>query len=102
MIPQEKIDELKAKHGDRIYVLENFDVAFRPPLRKEWRAIKLDNADPAKAPFVNEKLASLVVVYPDPAAFDALCDEFAALPDLVANAASAAAQNAASAAAKKA
>lgn len=103
MIDPKTIQELKAQHGDdNVYVLDNADVAFRRPTRAEWRAVKTSHADPAKRPLANDQLASLVVIHPDKAAFDALCERFPALADVVANNASAAAQNAATTDAKKA
>lgn len=85
--PRETLEALKKQHGT-VYVLKDDEVAvvFRKPTRIEYRECQAMIAgDTGQIPRANERLASEVVVYPEPQAFQRLLDEWAGVADKVAS-----------------
>lgn len=62
MLPEEKIEELRAKHGRiKVIVFNGWTLVIRAPQRKEVQDHMLKANDPAQKPFADEQLLQLIV-----------------------------------------
>lgn len=83
-ITQEQIDALEAEHK-RIAVVRLQDtdvvVVYKKPNRGQYKQFRSRINNEALAPDATEQLARVLVVYPSPEAFDALLEEWPAIPE---------------------
>lgn len=91
MIPKEKIEELEATHKRIAVVRGNGDppaweIVMRKPTRAEYKMFRAQLTNPAQAPDAQEILVRKCVVYPDAAAFDAMLEDYPAIPEAVGDA----------------
>lgn len=88
-IPEKTLEELKAKHGDDVFVLTSpesegdlqVQVAFKRPTRGIYRKYKAESVDEKKKTIAIENLAMACLIHPTPEEFDALLDRMPALAD---------------------
>lgn len=86
MIPKEKIEELESMHK-RIAVLRGvgdppaWEIVLRKPSRAEYKMFRAQIMNPAQAPDAQEILVRKCVVFPDAAGFDALLEDYPAIPE---------------------
>lgn len=84
MLTAEDLAELEAKHGDIEHVVgkgSKWEVVYKRAPRAVYKRFRSLAHDPAKKSEAQEMLALGCVVYPSPAAFDALLDKFPAIPE---------------------
>ena len=83
-LTQQQIDELEEK-WKRIAHLKakggEWEVVFRKPTRGEYRRFKAQINDPNQQSDAAEQLARVLVVYPSREAFDALLEDWPAIPE---------------------
>jgi hypothetical protein len=83
-ITEEKIAELESTHK-RVAVVTcaegEWQVAFRKPSRAEYKRFRSSINDPQLSADATEQLARTLVVYPSREAFDALLEEWPAIPE---------------------
>lgn len=83
-LSQEKIAALEAEHK-RIAVVKSADggwiVVYKKPNRGQYKQFRSRINNEALAPDATEALARQLVVYPSPEAFDALLEEWPAIPE---------------------
>jgi len=83
-ITQEELDKLEATHG-RIAHLRGkggtWEIVLRKPNRAEYKQFRSRSNNPELAPDAQEQLARQCVVYPSRDAFDALLEEWPAIPE---------------------
>lgn len=84
MLSDDQIKELEAKHK-RVArcgaVGGEWEVVFRAPNRAEYKRFRAAINNPNTAPDAQEQLARQCVVYPSREAFDALLEEWPAIPE---------------------
>jgi hypothetical protein len=98
MLTEEQIAELDAKHGRTAMVRSpgrgpdkkggdpvppgtDWEVIFRKPRSAEYKRFRAANHNPALIADAQETLARQTVVYPSPEAFNALLEEWPAIPE---------------------
>jgi len=83
-VTDELLKELESKH-QRVCHLRGRDggweVVFRRPTRQEYKRFKASMHNPQLAPDAQEQLARQCVVHPSKEAFDALLEDFPAIPE---------------------
>ena len=86
-IDENKIEELRTKHGE-VWQIDGLqvDVACRCPTQAEWRKFITTVSDEKRRALAPEELANRVVVYPDTATWNAMCERRPGLPTKVAEA----------------
>jgi hypothetical protein len=80
----EKISELEATHKRIAHVRDidgEWEVVYRRPSRAEYRRFRSSINDPQQSADATEQLARSLVVYPSREAFDALLEEWPAIPE---------------------
>jgi len=84
MLSDQEIAELKSTHGRIAHVVGKgnaWEVVFRKPTRAEYKKFKADAANPARQSDAQEMLARSIVVHPSREAFDALLEDYPAIPE---------------------
>lgn len=84
MLSKEEIEQLEATHK-RIAVVRSVDgewcVVYKKPTRAQYKQFRSRNHDENQVADAAEQLARQLVVYPSPEAFDALLEEWPAIPE---------------------
>lgn len=88
-ITKAEIDQLEAAHK-RVAVVRGrpdpdgatpWEVVFRKPTRAEYKMFRANSHNPATIADAQEKLARACVVHPSKEAFDALLEDWPAIPE---------------------
>ena len=83
MVPEAIIEAARATHGEVSELTAGeYAVLVRAPTRGEYKRFRAESLDERKRAEAVEHLCRSCVVYPDPAAFDALLDRKPALADI--------------------
>jgi hypothetical protein len=83
-LSQQQIDEFEAQHKRIAHLRgkdDTWEVVFRKPTRAEYRRFKSQINDPTQQSDAAEQLARQLVVYPSREAFDALLEDWPAIPE---------------------
>lgn len=83
-LTQEQVKELEATHKRIAHVKDldgEWEVVYRRPTRAEYRRFRSSINDPQLSADATEQLARTLVVYPSREAFDALLEEWPAIPE---------------------
>ena len=84
MLTEEQIAEITSKHpGSQHFRSKRgkWECILRPPKRAEYKRFKHQTHNPATAADAQEMLVRQCVVYPDRVVFDALLEEYPAIPE---------------------
>lgn len=83
MLTEDQIKELEAAHRRvaHVYARDQWEVVFRAPTRAEYKRFRSEINNPNTSADAQEKLARTCVVYPTREAFDALLEEWPAIPE---------------------
>lgn len=90
MLTDEQLDKFKTDHGRIAHLIGKgggWEVVLRKPNRAEWRKFKADAANPSTASVAQENLCRVLAVHPPKGdAFEALLNEWPAIPEAFAGA----------------
>lgn len=84
MLTQEDIDKLKAEHGEIWHIKGKggaWEIVFKKPRRVDYKMFRANIANPARAPEAQEILLRAVILVPKREEFDALLDQYPAIPE---------------------
>lgn len=84
MLTDEDIKKLEADHKRIAHIRakdSEWEVVFRKPTRAEYKRFRSSINDPQNAADAAEQLARCCIVYPTREAFDALLEEWPAIPE---------------------